>query len=456
MRTDACRLAVGVLGALCLGLAGGQAQAAEIAPAGAPEPSPAPAAGAPGPSPGIEPGSTKRGAPQWWYGFFDPGPTQNCVHGYFEPLGNTWNGWYGDLGTSPTTDDVYYVTAGWAVSGFPCGGGAYVHAELVLPANTRLAISNQNPVECWFDPASGDRRRITDGSCPQNPQAGTYGGYSFDPVGEAAWPTASGSIIDIYVPVKTSRPMGGPAPSDGTPCENCLYAGIWMIDGVNSPWAWPKVPIAVAAGSNPSTGPYVNYQAPPAVPFNPSTGPPPSQFTYVGDKIHAYIRGFLYTEGTSGTAWFEVGPRPGNYPNQGDPVAVPNGDWLVYDDGQTAGAPNFSFTPGKTYHFRLCYRRADNNNKVCGPDQGFHAPPDTGISGVEVKRRRERATVYFDAPPESAVASFQCSLDGGQFKPCTSPRVFNNLSKGSHDVRVRSVDAQGGRDGSPARADFKI
>ncbi len=405
-------------------------------------------AGSPGPD------AAKRRAPQWWYGYFDPGPTQNCVNQYFEPLGQTWAGWYGDPGVTPTTDDVYYVNAGWAVSGFPCGGGAYVHLELVLPANTRLAISNQNQVECWYDPPNGDRHQIT-GGCPQQAHAGTYGGYAFDPEGEAAWPTASSSIFDIYVPVKTTRPMGGPSPPDGTPCNNCLYAGIWMIDGYNSPWAWPKVPVAVAAGNNPSTGPYVNYQAPSVVPYNPQSGPPPSQFEYVGNKIHGFLRGFLYTEGTTGTGRFEVGNSQGNYSSLGDPVSIPNGNWLVFDDGQTGGAPNFSFTPGKTYHFRLCYMPA-GGNKVCGVDQVFHAPPDTGISGLEVKRSQKRATVYFDAPPETAAASFECSLDNGQFKPCVSPKLFKKLDKGKHTVRVRSVDAQGKQDGSPAEVEFKI
>ena len=39
--------------------------------------------------------------------------------------------------------------------------------------------------------------------------------------------------------------------------------------------------------------------------------------------------------------------------------------------------------------------------------------------------------------------TFVCSLDGGSFKPCSSPKVYRNLKKGKHTFRVRSRSAEG-------------
>lgn len=40
-------------------------------------------------------------------------------------------------------------------------------------------------------------------------------------------------------------------------------------------------------------------------------------------------------------------------------------------------------------------------------------------------------------------ASFECSLDGGAFKRCSSPKVYRNLNKGKHVFRVRARSAEG-------------
>jgi len=42
-----------------------------------------------------------------------------------------------------------------------------------------------------------------------------------------------------------------------------------------------------------------------------------------------------------------------------------------------------------------------------------------------------------------AAASFECSLDGAAFRPCTSPVTYANLERKSHTFRVRGRDADG-------------
>ena len=52
--------------------------------------------------------------------------------------------------------------------------------------------------------------------------------------------------------------------------------------------------------------------------------------------------------------------------------------------------------------------------------------------------------------------TFQCKLDDGAYKACTSPQVFKRLKKGSHTVAVRAVDQDGHKDTTPDKASFKI
>lgn len=375
----------------------------------------------------------KRRAPQWYTSSEQAGVTQNCIGQYPEQLGMAWTGWYGEIGVSPQTNHVYYLVAGWGVSGNPCTGGAYVHDEFVLPAHTQLAISSQNKVRCWHESPSQNQLYEFTQDCPQSPQNGTYGGYAFDPPGsnEGAWSTATGSIFEIWIPVKTSAPLDGIEPPDPQPCYTCVYAGIWMIDGWNSPWVWPRQGVYVVGGGG---------SVPPAITY---PGPSTTGVTYntVDKRIETRLLGNLFTEGTTGVAHFELGNNSGN-----DIQVSPAGNYQAYED--------WYMTPGKKYTWRLCYKPT-GDPEICGVDQIFQAPPDTGIGDVTVKRRK--ATVDFASPPaQNMIISFRCKLDNGPYKPCATPQVYKRLSKGTHTVAVRAVDQDGHKDSTPAKQSFKI
>jgi hypothetical protein len=55
-----------------------------------------------------------------------------------------------------------------------------------------------------------------------------------------------------------------------------------------------------------------------------------------------------------------------------------------------------------------------------------------------------------------AGASFECALDAGAFEDCASPIALDGLGSGSHDFRVRAVDAAGNVDGTPAARTFTV
>ncbi len=65
--------------------------------------------------------------------------------------------------------------------------------------------------------------------------------------------------------------------------------------------------------------------------------------------------------------------------------------------------------------------------------------------------RSPRATFVFSSVDNvSLPRTFECSLDRGEFAPCSSPYTVSGLVRGSHTFRVRARDAAGNVDESPA------
>lgn len=85
--------------------------------------------------------------------------------------------------------------------------------------------------------------------------------------------------------------------------------------------------------------------------------------------------------------------------------------------------------------------------------RGAAATPDTRITKAKVQPRRREATFSFTATGSGA--SFECRLDAGRFKHCTSPKPYRGLKPGPHRFEVRGVRA-GTHDPSPAIAHFRI
>jgi len=87
-------------------------------------------------------------------------------------------------------------------------------------------------------------------------------------------------------------------------------------------------------------------------------------------------------------------------------------------------------------------------------------PPDTAIvsvvdgNGASVPNGgttlSSAITLTLTATDNTAVAGFECRLNGGDFAPCTNPVTRSGLAVGSHNFEVRAVDTSGNRDGSPA------
>ncbi|ATB35487.1 large repetitive protein [Cystobacter fuscus] len=80
--------------------------------------------------------------------------------------------------------------------------------------------------------------------------------------------------------------------------------------------------------------------------------------------------------------------------------------------------------------------------------------PDTEISSGPSGTTAERdATFTFGS--EQGV-SFECSLDGAEFAPCTSPVTYTDLAEGEHTFQVRARDARGIVDDTPASRTWTV
>src|SRR5439155_15425560 len=82
-------------------------------------------------------------------------------------------------------------------------------------------------------------------------------------------------------------------------------------------------------------------------------------------------------------------------------------------------------------------------------------PPKTTIGARPADlTNADLATFTFSA--NEAGSSFQCSLDGGDFAACPSPRTYSGLADGSHSFQVRAIDAAGNVDATPADSGWTI
>ena len=81
-------------------------------------------------------------------------------------------------------------------------------------------------------------------------------------------------------------------------------------------------------------------------------------------------------------------------------------------------------------------------------------PPRTTITGgpASVSSTASASFSFVSSEP----SSFACSLDGGGFVPCSSPRSYGGLNDGSHSFRVRATDLAGNVDPAPPTYSWQV
>ncbi len=84
---------------------------------------------------------------------------------------------------------------------------------------------------------------------------------------------------------------------------------------------------------------------------------------------------------------------------------------------------------------------------------GAAAPPQAAIGGHPAKRSR-RSSARFSFSDATPGAGFECKLDGGRYRPCTSPRTYRGLRPGKHVFRV--IATKGEAHSTPAVFRWKV
>ena len=81
-------------------------------------------------------------------------------------------------------------------------------------------------------------------------------------------------------------------------------------------------------------------------------------------------------------------------------------------------------------------------------------PPQTKITAKPAPGSGDHSPTFRFAA--DMPATFKCSLDGGNFKNCDSPKTYHGVANGGHVFRVKAFDSRPVADPTPAKAGFQI
>src|SRR3954447_4262450 len=122
------------------------------------------------------------------------------------------------------------------------------------------------------------------------------------------------------------------------------------------------------------------------------------------------------------------------------------GSWAACSSGKT-----YSSLHQGSHVFRV---RARDAGRTVDPSPALRewrvdtvAPNTTITAGPHASTGSASASFSFSASESGS--RFECRLDAGNWRACSSPRNYEGLANGTHVFRVRAVDAAGNGDGTP-------
>lgn len=167
-----------------------------------------------------------------------------------------------------------------------------------------------------------------------------------------------------------------------------------------------------------------------------------------------------------GASWSDAGPLFMDHGYSGGPISSADTNPLAgragfvgVSRGYTASRLDLSSLAGQDIRFRF---RIGTDSVV--DDLGwfiddvriYNCAPDTSIdSGPANGSTINTSSTSFGFSSPFGAASFECSLDGGAYAPCTSPRNLTGLADGSHTFRVRAKEGAS-IDPTPAQRTFTV
>lgn len=157
--------------------------------------------------------------------------------------------------------------------------------------------------------------------------------------------------------------------------------------------------------------------------------------------------GSTLTAATSG--WADAACR--QYQWFDDGVEIPGARAATYTVPDTADGHRISvrvtgFLPGSA-------QRVVSSAPVLIGAPADTDPPETTITSPVPAPADSTPTFAFSADESS---TFECTIDGGGFAPCTSPHTVDAVSPGAHAFQVRATDLAGNADATPASLAFVV
>ncbi len=246
--------------------------------------------------------------------------------------------------------------------------------------------------------------------------------------------------------------------------QNCVTeAGSPPPSGSSSTFASPGITVSVPANSittlyaratdaasnvsacSTSSVTYVEDSTPPTVgvtggPSGTTSDTKPT-FTFSGSDAMGPVS--FHCSIDTGTAAFRACSGPG----KSDKPASPLADGAYTFRVRAADAAGNSAVA--TRSFAVSAPKA-----AAPPDTTITAPPDTTITKAPKKKTTKRRPKFKFASNESA--TFECQLDSGPFRPCSSPFFPPKLRLGKHVFRVRAVNQTGITDPTPPARKFRV
>ena len=130
------------------------------------------------------------------------------------------------------------------------------------------------------------------------------------------------------------------------------------------------------------------------------------------------------------------------------------GDWCEDYYGDDVCGPILALGPRD---ITVTFTGSGDTEPPPPPPPDKTAPQTSFISKPAKVLRRARlpVSVRFAFASNEPSSTFQCSLDGRAFAPCTSPKILS-VRAGRHTFRVRATDKAGNRDTTPAAHSFQV
>ncbi|MFE8605091.1 adventurous gliding motility protein AgmC [Archangium violaceum] len=165
-----------------------------------------------------------------------------------------------------------------------------------------------------------------------------------------------------------------------------------------------------------------------------------------------------------------VSPAPNSIVDTLTPVisgtAEPHSTVTIIIDGTEVGTattdasgnwsytPTTPLTPGEHEVQVRATDEAGNSSPTSSTPSPFTivddtSAPETTITSGPFGTTPERTATFEFSSNEPGV-TYECSLDGAAYTPCTSPVTFTDLADGEHTLQVRARDAAGNVDATPA------